>query len=301
MVNTVNEITDEAFSNMKTNSNNKALAELDKINEKLGKAMQEHRETTLKLVTTIKHKVVEDETLQGFYKQISNNIMVGLKATYFVCRDLAHAEDKLDEVSFQTLVGQLKDSFSRSTIEKYIAIGNSERLDELYSQARIPFKWTTQYAIATLSDEEWEMCKDSITADTTMKNLNEMTNKKTIACETWRTSSFEKSRTIGVLNVKGQTEDSRLMYQLNEAIAEVIEKFNKRKMPTSYRTSSNGKDMNDKFTVEFKFDKEYSNAIEKRSANFIKNKVKVGKKGDKKKMLSALQVKTQLANAIATS
>ena len=268
---------------------------IEELQDKTAETIRKDREKMLALTTSIYIDMVEDKTVEGYHKQISNNMMVGIKATYFVCRDLHDAKQSLSEKEFNYLVSLLKEYFSRSTVDKFLAIGESERLSELYSQGRLPFSWTTQYAIATLDEDDWYQASEEITSDITMSELNELTGKVSIPSETWRTSRFDKSRTIGLINVKSQTEDSRLMSQLSDEIRNVIEKFNAKPL-SKYETSSNGKDLNDKFEVEFKFDTETMNKIETKTENFIK-KMKVGKAKDKKQKIANVKSKGELATA----
>lgn len=279
--------------NLKTNTN--SMKELAEASNRVAEAVRHQQSEMMKLTTTLRTDIVEDETVDGFLNQISNNIMVGIKAVYYVCRDLYHAEKILTEDDFDYLVSLLKTHYSRATVEKYIAIGKSERLAELYSQGRLPSAWTTQHAIAIMSEEDWELIRDIITSDTTMKEINEVLGKVSIPNETWRTSAFDKSTTIGLVNVKSKTEDARLMYQLSDEIRNVVKKFNAKQL-AKYETSSNGKDLNDKFEVEFKFDTEFMNKIENKTINFIK-KMKTGKRNEKKEKIANVRTKGELATA----
>jgi hypothetical protein len=88
----------------------------------------------------------------NFYSQIENNILVGAKAIYLVCRDLADAQKKLPGEMFSML--KEKVSLSDATISKYMKIGNDTTCRELFQLNKLPESWTTQYEIAKLEDKK---------------------------------------------------------------------------------------------------------------------------------------------------
>lgn len=95
-----------------------------------------------------------EHNVSNYTSRILRNLIIGRTAIYAVCVDLHNAKFKLGN-SFNTLETNLNKVLSESTIRKYIEIGGSERIKDLYERDILPESWTTQYYIATLSDAEY--------------------------------------------------------------------------------------------------------------------------------------------------
>ena len=74
---------------------------IEELQDKTAETIRKDREKMLALTTNIYIDMVKDKTVEGYHKQISNNMMVGIKATYFVCRDLHDAKQSLNEKEFK--------------------------------------------------------------------------------------------------------------------------------------------------------------------------------------------------------
>ena len=68
-------------------------------------------------------------------------------------------KDPLDEKNVQFLKDKLIDMTSRSTFDKYLTIGQSERIASLFNEGKLPVAYTTQYEIATMGDVEFDKVK----------------------------------------------------------------------------------------------------------------------------------------------
>jgi hypothetical protein len=98
--------------------------------------------------------------IQKFYSSIFNNILVGVKSIYNVCVELYNAEKELKD-DFGILKQVLP--LSETTIAKYLKIGKSELLSDLYKLNKLPESWTTQYYITT------QVTKQNLNSDETAR------------------------------------------------------------------------------------------------------------------------------------
>ena len=121
-----------------------------------------------------------NEWEQAFTHQISANIIAGQMATYYVCRDMAHAQANLEEKTFNTMLKNVVaiTNFSSSKIRRFLEVGKSTRLKELYEQDKLTNSWTVQYFLATCKKEVWDSFKDKkdnllITKEMTLKDIKE--------------------------------------------------------------------------------------------------------------------------------
>ena len=88
----------------------------------------------------------------NYYSQIENNLVVGAKAVYLVCRDLYDASQNLSPKDYELL--KQKVHLSEGTISKYVKIGADTTCDELFLMNKLPESWTTLYHIAKQKDDE---------------------------------------------------------------------------------------------------------------------------------------------------
>ena len=111
----------------------------------------------------------------NYYKQIENNLIVGAKAIFLVCRDLEIASRKLSSEDYELL--KKKVHLSESTINKYVAIGKSTTCSELFQLNRLPESWTTMYRIASLEKKDdkkpfLKTLKEKVNLDTTCSDVD---------------------------------------------------------------------------------------------------------------------------------
>jgi hypothetical protein len=121
------------------------------------------------LIVRLEALEVKDKTPEGYYRQIKNNLYVGVKAEYLVARDFWSAKNNLKSQEFNELVQQL--GFSGSTQHKYLSIGSDIRLMKLYTSGKLPMKWTNQYLLTKLTDEQFSKVEKTLDPETTAKAI----------------------------------------------------------------------------------------------------------------------------------
>ena len=119
---------------------------------------------------------VKNKTVDNYYNQIKNNFYLGVKVHYIIARDLYDASINLAKTDYQRLVS--KCGFSGSTIRKYELIGGDHRLFSLFTKGKLPMKWTNQYLLTQLTDEQFENVESKIDVDTTASKINELAEMK---------------------------------------------------------------------------------------------------------------------------
>jgi len=206
---------------------------------------------------------VKDQTVDGYFKQISYNWYIGAKATYFIARDLFLAKDNLSSNDYDKLKESLKPFLSRSTIEKYEKIGECDKLGELLQRQVLPMTWTTQYALATLSDEEFNKVLPILQSTTTMKEINQVLEKET-EVKPSKKYTIEKPREFISIAYESGTADPNKMQSLVNQIAKLIEVENN--LQTKYQTTKEHKD----FNCEMYVNKELINKEEEKIINYFR-------------------------------
>jgi hypothetical protein len=124
------------------------------------------------LIVSLETLEVKDKTVEGYYKQIKNNLYVGVKADYLVARDFWCAKNELKPQEFSELVKQL--GFSGSTQQKYLSIGSDIRLMRVFTAGKLPMKWTNQYLLTKLTDEQFSKVEKELDPETTAKQISEI-------------------------------------------------------------------------------------------------------------------------------
>ena len=183
---------------------------------------------------------VKDQTVDGYFKQISYNWYIGAKATYFIARDLFSAKDMLSSNDYDKLKESLKPFLSRSTIEKYEKIGECDKLGALLQRQVLPMTWTTQYALATLSDEEFNKVLPILQSTTTMKEINQVLDKEPEVKSSKYT--IEKPREFISIAYESGTADPNKMQSLVDKIKKLIEV--EKSLSVKYQTSKEHKEFN---------------------------------------------------------
>lgn len=116
---------------------------------------------------------IKRHNVQNFVKQITSNIVIGAKAIFLVCRDLALAEKHLPKNDFDLLCKELP--LSDGTISKYKKIGQDSTIRDLFNLNKLPESWTTMYKIAKVkfaNDAEREKLIDFVDTKTTSEDIN---------------------------------------------------------------------------------------------------------------------------------
>lgn len=115
---------------------------------------------------------VKDKTVENYFTQIKNNLYVGIKSHYLVARDFFDASINLKTPEFRRLGEQL--GFSGSTQQKYLSIGRDIRLMRLFTAGKLPMKWTNQYLLTKLDDEQFSKVEVELNPETTAKVISEI-------------------------------------------------------------------------------------------------------------------------------
>ena len=128
------------------------------------------------LNTNLKTMEVKTKKVENYYNQIKNNFYLGVKAHYLIARDLFDAKQNLDNEDYGRLIEMCK--FSGSTERKYLKIGCDVRLWRLFMSGKLPMKWTNQYLLTELTDEQFEKVESKIDAETTASKIKELAEMK---------------------------------------------------------------------------------------------------------------------------
>jgi len=124
------------------------------------------------LVDKLTSTEIKNKTVENYYNQIKNNFYLGVKAHYLIARDLFDAKSNLNNEDYQRLVEQC--GFSGSTQRKYLAVGGDVRLMSLFWKGKLPMKWTNQYLLTQLTDNQFEKVKDKLDADTSASDIKKL-------------------------------------------------------------------------------------------------------------------------------
>ena len=114
----------------------------------------------------------KDKTIENYYSQIKSNLYCSVKSHFLIARDLYDAKVNLDQPEFVRLIEQLK--FTGTTQSKYLSIGKDLRLWKLFTAGVLPFKWTTQYFLTTLTDTQFNKVAEMIDAETPMGKIKKV-------------------------------------------------------------------------------------------------------------------------------
>ena len=112
------------------------------------------------------------KTIENYYSQIKSNLYCSVKSHFLIARDLYDAQVNLGQPDFVRLIEQLK--FTGTTQSKYLSIGKDLRLWKLFTQGVLPFKWTTQYFLTTLTDKQFNKVAEMIDAETPMSKIKKV-------------------------------------------------------------------------------------------------------------------------------
>jgi hypothetical protein len=244
------------------------------------------------LIVRLEALEVKDKTPEGYYRQIKNNLYVGVKAEYLVARDFWSAKNNLKPQEFNELVKQL--DFSGSTQQKYISIGSDIRLMRLYTSGKLPMKWTTQYLLTKLSDEQFSTVEKKLDPETTAKEISEIaklpSNKKEqIANDLLKLFELEL--------VKPEIDTISTFEKIVEKVKSALQNIPQIKLRDEYEVSgqirSRVETVKEKLTA-------YFNKLEQEKAKEQEQKLKEMKKtADKKQVNSILKSSQKTIGAIA--
>ena len=148
----------------------KNLPNIDVMNTQIITKSVDVKEVNFEKFTDNQILAIKKYNVENFYKQIMNNIIIGAKSIFLVCRDLSDAQKQLDDGDFEVLKKTLP--ISEATICKYLKVGKSTLCRELFTLNRLPESWTTMYKISTLKDDEKNKVKDKVELKTTAQDID---------------------------------------------------------------------------------------------------------------------------------
>jgi len=134
------------------------------------------------LENDIKTLEVQEKSVTNYLNQIRQNIYLGKKAMFVVCRDLYDAklnlknkvdstnQNEIDYYEYDDLLKQL--GISRTTAIKFESIGKCLPLRKLFTEGRLPFSWTTLYQLSKLSKDDYDKIESIISHKVTMTEVN---------------------------------------------------------------------------------------------------------------------------------
>lgn len=177
---------------------------------------------------------VKKHNIDNFYKQIMNNLVVGAKSLFLVCRDLSDAEKMLATEDFEILKKTLP--LTESTICKYLKIGKSTTCRELFNVNRLPESWTTMYKISTIENKDGKTKKfiDNIDINTTSNDVDVFLGKvKNVLESLWNYKDLETPKVFLQIAVENDKEiadiDPNVLkiisYRIQKVVSDVLKDF----------------------------------------------------------------------------
>jgi len=166
------------------------------------------KNTFKKSVTSLHISSIKNGTLEDFYKQISENLIVGTKAYFLVSRDIAKASNRFTYEDCFKLREML--NMSESTWNKFVKVGNDKNVINLYVNNKLPDHWTTQYFLTTLKPDEFDKVRDQITVHTSKDMLLEMLGRNKSSTNTAKEkykSSMLSATDIFQININDNLKD----------------------------------------------------------------------------------------------
>lgn len=148
----------------------KNLPNIDVMNTQIITKSVDVKEVDFDKFTDNQILAVKKNNVENFYKQIMNNLVIGAKSVFLVCRDLSDAQKQLDDGDFEVLRETLP--ISESTICKYIKVGKSTLCRELFTLNKLPESWTTMYKLSTLKDDEKNKVFNKVDIKTTAQDID---------------------------------------------------------------------------------------------------------------------------------
>lgn len=191
------------------------------------------KNTFKKSVTSLHISPIKNGTIDDFYKQISENLIVGTKAYFLVSRDVSKAYNRFKKEDCLKLREML--NMSESTWNKFVKVGNNKDVINLYSNNKLPDHWTTQYFLTTLKPDEFDKVRDQITVHTSKDMLLEMLGRNksstNTATEKYKTSMLSATD-IFQININDNLKDfgglvtKDTLKDLEEDLESVIKRHN---------------------------------------------------------------------------
>jgi len=216
---------------------------------------------------------VKTYNVGNFYKQIVNNLVIGAKAVYLVCRDLAHAEKTLSTEDFEILKETLP--LSKPTISKYLSIGKSTTVKELFNLNRLPESWTCMYQISKCNDDQKKKIIQNVDIHSTQAFVDQLMGKTSVDNKepTWQFSELESPKAFLQVAVENDKKVADIdpntlkliSKRVEKVISETLKEMSFRNL--KYNVSENERPVK----VEVAENKTFLNNVEKKVLEYFKS------------------------------
>lgn len=215
---------------------------------------------------------VKKHNIDNFYKQIMNNLVVGAKSLFLVCRDLSDAERMLATEDFEILKKTLP--LTDSTICKYLKIGKSTTCRELFKINRLPESWTTMYKISTIEnkDDKTQKFIDNIDINTTSNDIDVFLGKvRRVLQSLWNYKDLETPKVFLQIAVENDKEiadiDPNVLKIISHRIQKVVSDVLNDFKTSGYNVSKNERPVK----VEVSENKTFLKDVEKKVFKYFKS------------------------------
>ena len=276
----------------------KNLPNINVMNTQLMTKSVEYKSPNYNNLTKEQSLIVQKENVDNYYRQIMNNIVIGAKSIFLVCRDLVDAEKNLPTEEFEILKDVLP--ISESTITKYLKVGKSTTCRKLFELNKLPESWTTMYKISTIKDnKDRQKIESNVDISTTAKDVDVFLGvmKKELK-PLWTYEDLDSPRDFLKIAVEGNTKladiDSNAMKLIATRVKKVVEDSIKEMNPNNlkYNVSKDEKPI----VAEVVTNKTFIKKIEDKVLDYFK-KIK-GKDTQKEYMNAFLAKRLEIENPV---
>ena len=205
----------------------KNLPNINVMNTQLMTKSVEYKSPNYNNLTDEQSLIVHKTNVDNYYKQIMNNIVIGAKSIFLVCRDLVDADKSLATEEFEILKDVLP--ISESTIRKYLKVGKSTTCRKLFELNRLPESWTTMYKISTIKDnKDKQKIESNVDIKTTAKDIDVFLGvmKKEMK-PLWTYEDLDTPKDFLKIAVEGNTKladiDSNAMKLIATRVKKIVE------------------------------------------------------------------------------
>jgi len=217
----------------------KNLPNINVMNTQLMTKSVEYKSPNYNNLTKEQSLIVQKENVDNYYRQIMNNIVIGAKSIFLVCRDLVDADKSLATEEFDILKDVLP--ISESTIRKYLKVGKSTTCRKLFELNKLPESWTTMYKISTIKDnKDRQKIESNVDISTTAKDVDVFLGvmKKELK-PLWTYEDLDSPRDFLKIAVEGNTKladiDSNAMKLIATRVKKVVEDSIKEMNPNNLK------------------------------------------------------------------
>jgi hypothetical protein len=277
----------------------KNLPNINVMNTQLMTKSVEYKSPNYNNFTKEQSLIVHKENVDNYYKQIMNNIVIGAKSIFLVCRDLVDADKSLATEEFDILKDVLP--ISESTIRKYLKVGKSTTCRKLFELNKLPESWTTMYKISTIKDnKDRQKIESNVDIKTTAKDIDVFLGvmKKEMK-PLWTYEDLDTPRDFLKIAVEGNAKladiDSNAMKLIATRVKKVVEDSIKelKNDHLKYCVSKDDKPI----VAEVVTNKTFIKKIEDKVFDYFKTKIK-GKDTQKEYMDAFLAKRLEIENPI---